>query len=175
MTPIQQFRTSARWSSLGILPSYLSCIRSANLRRTPEQRQGPGRGLHMVRPIIWSSSSGSFARYHFEPFYEIRSFDPIRRAKLIAADGLQLSFSSDRRKGTWEGDFALRFPVLKLNSFPIQFQIVLSTLAIAVQSMVQSESAESTLFNGSINDEEVRHWRNSVQKCFLELLRMGCC
>jgi hypothetical protein len=116
-----------------------------------------------------------FARYHFEPFHEIRSFDRIRRAKLIAADGLQLSFSSDRRKGTWEGDFALRFPVLTLNSFLIQFQIVLSTLPIAVQSMVQSESAESTLFNGSINDEEVRHWRNSVQKRFLELLRMGCC
>jgi hypothetical protein len=56
-----------------------------------------------------------------------------------------------------------------------QFQIVLSTLAIAVQSMGQSESAESTLLNGSINDEGLRHWRNSVQKRFLELLRMGCC
>ena len=68
MTPIQQFRTSARWSSLGILPSYLSCIRSANLRRTPEQRQGPGRGLQMVRPIIWSSSSGNSPGITSNPF-----------------------------------------------------------------------------------------------------------
>jgi hypothetical protein len=175
MTPIQQFRTSARWSSLGILPSYLSCIRSANF----EAHAGTEAGTRS-----WASHGTSdnlviefrqLRRYHFESFHEIRSFDRIRRAKLIAADGLQLSFSSDRRKGTWEGDFALRFPVLTLNSFLIQFQIVLSTLPIAVQSMVQSESAESRLFNGSINDEEVRHWRNSVQKRFLELLRMGCC